>query len=225
VAVAEHLELDMPRPFHVAFQQYAVAAEGVARLALAGFEVGGEFVAAAHDTHALAAAAMGGLDHQRKANAFGFPGEQGRILVFAGIAGNHRYLVFLHQDLGAGLGAHLAHRCGTGADEDQSGGFDRVGEIGVFGKKAITRMDGLGAALLRHVEDHVTAQVGIGRTRTADRPGFVGEANVLGGGVRLGIHRDGRDAQAAAGADHAAGDLAAIGYQYLGKQSLHGSPS
>ena len=72
VRVAEHLDLDVARMLDVAFQQHAIAAEGVRRLALAALQARREFFRAAHDAHALAAAAMRSLDHQRIADAIGF---------------------------------------------------------------------------------------------------------------------------------------------------------
>src|SRR3546814_11946340 len=42
--VSEHLDLDMARGLDVAFEQYAVAAEGALRLALAAFQAGQELV-------------------------------------------------------------------------------------------------------------------------------------------------------------------------------------
>ena len=83
-------------------------------------------------------------------------------------------------------------------------------------------MDGLRACSFRNLDDRVAAQIRFIRTRPADRPGFVGKAYVLRVPVGLGIHRDGVDAEPAAGADHAAGDLAAIGDQYAFE---HYSPS
>ena len=76
VRIAEDLDLDVPRLLDVAFEQHAITAEGVARLALAAFEVRQEFGAGAHDAHALAAAAMRGLDHQRIADRVGFALQQ-----------------------------------------------------------------------------------------------------------------------------------------------------
>ncbi len=66
VRVAEHLELDVARALDVAFEQHAIATECVLRFAAAAVEIRGEFARGAHDAHALAAAAVRGLDHQRK---------------------------------------------------------------------------------------------------------------------------------------------------------------
>jgi hypothetical protein len=88
VRVAEDLDFDMARVVHVALEQHAVAAEGIARLALAGLEVGHELVEHAHDAHALAAAAVRGLDHQREADPGRFARQHIGRLVRAGIAGH-----------------------------------------------------------------------------------------------------------------------------------------
>ena len=74
-------------------------------------------------------------------------------------------------------------------------------------------MDCLGAAAQRHLDDCVAAQVGIGRARSADRMGDVGLAHVLRGRVGFRVDGDGPDAEAAATADHATGDFAAVGDQ------------
>src|SRR5690606_22328987 len=56
MAVGEHLDLDMPRRAYIALQQHAVAAEGIARLALAALQRSDEVLRRVHHAHALAAA-------------------------------------------------------------------------------------------------------------------------------------------------------------------------
>ena len=212
----------MPRCFDVAFEQDAVAAEGVLRLALAGLQRGRKLLGLAHDAHALAAAAVRGLDHQRKTDALRFAREQGSILVLAGVARHHGHAVAGHQFLGAGFGSHLAHRCSGWADKGDAGVGHRFGKVGVLGKKTVAGMDRLRAAFLRDFDDGVAAQIRIRRPRAADGVGNIGLAHVLCGRVGLRIHRDRLDAQTPARAHHAAGDFAAIGDQHAGK---HHSPS
>ncbi len=69
---------------------------------------------------------------------------------------------------------------------------DRVGDLG-------------GADDRGHVE------VGLGRGRTADADGLVGEQHVLQIVVDRGVHRDGLDAHFAAGAQDSQSDFAAVG--------------
>ena len=213
--VAEDLDLDVPRLLDVAFQQHAIAAEGVARLALAAFQIRQELVGVAHDAHALAAAAVRGLDHQRITDGVGFAMQQRRRLILAGVARHHRHARGLHQFLGAGLAAHLAHRRRFRADEDDAGRFHGVGELRVLAEEAVARMDRLRAGGLRHFKDDIAAQIAFLRTRRADVPRFVGQAHVLRVGVGVGIHRDGADTQPPAGADDPACDFAAVGDEDL----------
>ena len=222
VAVAEHLHFDVARLADVALDQHAVAAEGAGRFALARLQRRGEAGAVVHDAHALAAAAVRGLDHLRVADAVGFALQVRRVLVFAGVAGHHGHAAFGHQLLGAGLAAHLAHGRGPGPDEHQARGFDGFGEVGVLGEEAVARVDGLGTGLLRHLKDGVAAQVAVLRPRPADRPGFVGQAGVAGADVGLRVNGHRADAQPAAGADDPAGDFAAVGDQYFIEHFLFG---
>ncbi len=104
LAVAEYLELDMPRMLDVPFEDHARVAEGIRRFALGRGERLGEAGRVAHDTHALAAAARGGLDH-----ASGNPvlaasaARMRRLLVFPVVARHQRHGVFFHQRLRGGL--------------------------------------------------------------------------------------------------------------------------
>ena len=74
-------------------------------------------------------------------------------------------------------------------------------------------MDGVGAGLLRGVEDAIDAQVALARRRGTDRHGVVGVDDVERGTVGVGVNGDGGIAELAAGADHAHGDLAAVGHE------------
>ena len=213
VRIGEHLDLDVARRRHVALQQHAVAAEGVGGLALAAFQLGDEVLQPVHHAHALAAATVGGLDHQREADARGFAGQRVRRLVLAGIAGDDGHARGRHQFLRTGLAAHLAHRRARGPDEHQAGRGDGIGEVGVLRQEAVAGMDGLRTGFPGRRDDGVAAQVAVRRARPADQVGLVGLAYVLGIGVRLGVHRDGADAESTAGTDDTAGDLAAVGDQ------------
>ncbi|KAG1319912.1 hypothetical protein G6F63_014509 [Rhizopus arrhizus] len=75
------------------------------------------------------------------------------------------------------------------------------------------------------VEKGIAAQVAFACGGRADVDGFVGQAHVARVAVGIGIHRHGGDAEAAAGRDDAAGDLATVGDQDFGEHGngLHGS--
>ena len=109
------------------------------------------------------------------------------------------------------LRAHRADRRGRRADPDQPGVHDRSSEVGVLGEEAVARVDGVGARALRGLDDRRRRA---GRTPRAWRPparprvGLAHERRVR---VGLRVHRDRRDAELAAGAEDAPGDLAAVG--------------
>jgi hypothetical protein len=71
-------------------------------------------------------------------------------------------------------------------------------------------MDRFGAAPACRVEDRIASKVTLLRPRTADRDRDVGEPRVLRARIGLRVDRDGLNAESPAGADHAAGDLAAV---------------
>jgi hypothetical protein len=72
VRVGEDLDLDVARLLDIALSSTRSRPEGVACFSLAAFEIRSEFGTRTHDAHALAAAAVGGLDHQRIADGVGF---------------------------------------------------------------------------------------------------------------------------------------------------------
>ena len=217
--VAEDLDLDMARALDIALQQHPILAESAARLALAGFQCGLKFGCGSDHTHALAAAAVGRLDHQRKTHALGFAREQRGVLIFARVARHHRHAGRAHQVLGTGLAAHLAHRGGAGAHPDQSGRDHGIGKFGVLAEESEAWMDGLGTGSQRSLDDPVSAQVRIRRRRSTDPATFVGQAHMLRTRIGIGIDRNRGNAQMAAGALDTAGDLTAIGNQELGEHA------
>ena len=69
--------------------------------------------------------------------------------------------------------------------------------------------------LLGRVEDLGDVEVALARRRRPDGIRLVGGAHVEGGAIGVGVDGDGGDAELAAGAHHAHGDLAAVGDQDL----------
>ena len=122
----------------------------------------------------------------------------------------------LHQRARRGLAAHGADRRRRRPDERRARRRDRLGEIGVLRQEAVARVNRVRARLLDRVDNLVGAQVALARRRRPDRDRLVGEPHVHRGGVRVRVHRDGAQIELAAGADHPAGDLAAVGDQDLG---------
>ena len=74
-------------------------------------------------------------------------------------------------------------------------------------------MDRLGTAAPRGIDDAWYGEIAVAGWRCADAHCTIGRLHVQRVGIRIGVHRDGGDAQASRGADDAAGDLAAVGDQ------------
>ena len=74
-------------------------------------------------------------------------------------------------------------------------------------------MDRVDLRLAGDVEDLVDVEVALGGCGRAEQVGLVSETDVRGVAIHLGVDRDRAHAQLLAGADHADGDLAAVGDQ------------
>ena len=91
----------------------------------------------ADDPHSAPASAGRRFDDQREAD-------------LVGLAGRHHRDTGLGRDpLGLELVAAQPERLGARADEDEAGGVDGLGEVGVLGQEAIAGVDRVGAGLLR----------------------------------------------------------------------------
>jgi hypothetical protein len=81
---------------------------------------------------------------------------------------------------------------------------------------------GVGAGPTGDVEQLRDVEVGVGRAHAVERVRLVGEADVQGFAVRVGVDGDGGDRGVRTGASDADGDLAAVGDEDLGDEG-HGS--
>ena len=128
-------------------------------------------------------------------------------------AGHDRNAEPLGGALGLDLVAHDADMLGRRADEGDVVGGQDVGELGVLRQEAVARMDGVGAGDLAGGDDLVDVEIGVARRRRADADAFVGEPDMHGVGVGGRMHHHRLDAELLGGAQHAKGDLAAVGDQ------------
>ncbi len=215
LAIAQNLDLDMPRLGDEFLEEHPIVAEGRAGFASRALECLAQVALAERDAHALAAAARGRLDHHREADRLRNARRQLRLPDRFGVSRDDADPGLLREPLGFDLVAHQPDRAGRRADEGDALGLERFGEDRVLGQKAVAGVDRLGAAAARGGDDRVDPEVALGRRWRANRDRLVGHAHVRRVEVRLRADRHGRDAQPAAGPDHPAGDLAAIGDQDL----------
>ncbi|MDT4831994.1 hypothetical protein FQZ97_655290 [compost metagenome] len=218
LAVAQHLDFDMPGILDQAFDIELAAAEGRARLGLAALEGLFQLRRFAHRAHAAPAAAGQGLEHDRAAF------QQGASLVQAAgavAAVGQRQAATGRQLAGAGLVAEQIQGLGSGADETDAGRLALAGEAGVLAEEAIAGVHRVAAVRAGDLHQLRAVQVGR-RAASRERHRKVGLAQVQGVGVVLGEHRDTADPQLGGGAGDADGDLATVGDQQLGDGAVHG---
>src|SRR5262245_8008512 len=128
VLVAEHLDLDMARLLDIFFDEDAIVAEARLGLAPRRGKALANFLGVVGDAHALAAAAGGGLDHDRIADLLGDLDRLLRIFDNAEMAGNGRDLGLGGELLRLDLVAHRLDRLHVRPDENDAGLVERAGE-------------------------------------------------------------------------------------------------
>ena len=214
--VGDDLRLDVARLVQVALDEALAAAERGDGLAGGGLEQLGDLLEGAGHLHAAAATAEGGLDRDGHAVLLGERDDLVGVLDGVGRAGNQ-------GGLGAGgdvacgdLVAEVADRLGAGADPDQPGVDDGLGEFGVLREEAVAGVDRVGAGLLGGVEQLLEHQVGLGGGLAAEGERLVGEPDVGCVGVGFGIDRHARKAGVLGCPDDPDRDLPAIGDEHLG---------
>ncbi len=111
------------------------------------------------------------------------------------------------------LEAEYAQLLGRWPDEGDTGVFTGLGKRGVFGEKAVARMNGSGTAGFGDGEDLVHRQISSRCAAFAQAVGFVGLHQVQACGVGFGIHRHTFHLQGAQGPQDTAGNGATVGDQ------------
>jgi hypothetical protein len=213
VGVPQDLDFDVPGLDDELLDEDAVVAEGAFGLRPAGEEALVDLLVVAGKAQPLAAAAGGGLDHHGVAD---LPGDHdGTVGRFDGVVvpGDGVDPRLPGEPLGGDLVAQEGHGVMLGADEGNPFLLEAPGELLVLGEEAVARVDGLGARALAGGEEVVDHQVGFPGRRRADADRLVGQHDVAGVPVGLGVDGHGPDAHLAGGPDDAAGDLAAVGNQ------------
>src|SRR2546430_1416382 len=197
VLVRKQLDLHMPGTLEVALEEDGLVAECSLGLAARRGDGVRELPGLANDSHSASTTACGRLDHQWKADLVGLA------------RGQHRNLGRRGRALRLELVAAAAQRVGSGADEDEPRGLDRLGEVRVLGEEPVAGMDRVGARLLRGPDVLLGVEV------ARDLDGLVGLARMQRALVVRRDGGDGRDPFGRAGAEDPDGDLAAVGYEEL----------
>ena len=192
-------------------------AKGGQRLGAAAFVGLRQLRGLSHQAHAAPAAAGHGLEHHAGlwvARALlgkeGFDGGQ----VGRGRAGQQRHAVRGGQCAGLRLVAKQRQLRGRGADEAEAGIGTRLRKVGALAQEAVARVHRIAAQRLRGGHDGGDVQVG-GRAGGGQRHGLVGQRGVQCARVVLREHGHGGDAEVLCRADHAHGDLPAVGNEQL----------
>ncbi|OQA04042.1 MAG: hypothetical protein BWY69_00128 [Planctomycetes bacterium ADurb.Bin401] len=225
VRVGNHLRLDVARPVEKLLDEALAATEGRDGLARRRLVEVGHFVHAPRDLHAAAAATECCLDDDGQAVLLGERQHLGHVLDRPGGAGDQRRADF-QRDLAR---LHLVAQRGDGGrwrpDPGQAGSDDGACEACVLGQEAVARMHRIGAGDLAGGEQRRNAEIAVLGGRWPDADALVGEAHMHRIGIGRGMHGNGRDAEFLAGAQHAQGDLAAVGNQDFVKHRARPSVS
>jgi hypothetical protein len=119
------------------------------------------------------------------------------------------------REPGADLVAHRLDGTRRRSDEGRTGGGDRSGERRVLGEEPVSRMHRVGTATGEDIQDGSAHEVALGRGLAAQGVGLVGETDMKRIAVELGVDRDRRNLELAAGPDDPYGDLTAVGDEHL----------
>jgi hypothetical protein len=196
-----NLDFDVARLLDELLDEDAVVTEAVARLVAAGGKALERFLVVVGHAQPLAAAAGTGLDHDRIADATRdldrLLGRLDRVVP----ARDGVDTRFLGQFFGGDFVAHGGDGVVLRADEDQPFFLDAAGELLVFGQETVARVNGLGSRGLGRGNDFVGDQVALAAGGRPEQHGLVGQTDMAGFTIRLGVHRDGGDAHLTRGRD------------------------
>ncbi|MDT4842924.1 hypothetical protein FQZ97_768390 [compost metagenome] len=222
VFIAQHLDFDMAGRQDRLLQDQLIRAEGPQRFGTGQRQRLRQRRVVMRQPHAAAAAARGRLQQHWIPDG-ARPRRQIPVVGDALRAGHRGHVGALQRLLGARLVAHQGDDLGWRPHERQAGFRHGTGELGVLGQKAVARMHCLGATLAAGAENglHI-AVAGMGR-RGADMHRQVGLPDMTGLRVRVRVHRDRSQAQAARRPDHPQRDFSPVGDEQ-GIESHHVHP-
>ena len=131
-------------------------------------------------------------------------------LIVRRFAGHDRDAGGLHQTARFDLRSHLRDDARRRADKCQPGPLAGGSELGIFGEEPVSGMNGVGAAVLRGIQNARDRKIATGGRRGSDRHGTVGGGRMWSVSVGVGIHSDAFDRELATRARNAQRNLAAV---------------
>ncbi len=218
-AVTKYLYLDMAGPLDKFLQEHPAVGEVAFPQAAHAVVMGPQFVGVVAEFHADTATAGGGLEHHRVADIPG-GGDGGVNRIEQSASRQQRHTGLFRQGPGSVLKAKGFHLLGSRAQEHHPGGLAAPGKTGVLAEKPVARMHRAGAAFLHHRKQLVLVEIGIGRPPFPQRPCLVGQGDVAGACIGLGIDGDTGDAHCFQGPDDADRNGTAVGDQYFTKHKF-----
>ena len=174
VLIAEDLHFDVPRRGDEFLGIDRAVAEERLRLAGDAIERRSKIFLALDEPHSFPAAAGRGFDHDREAGVARERLDLIERFHRFGQPRHDRHARGLHPLPRLGLRSHRVDRFGRRADEEDAGIAAGAREARVLREEAVAGMNGVGAGLLRGVEDAIDAQVALARRRGPDRHRLVG---------------------------------------------------
>ncbi len=209
VLVGHHLDLDVMTGGEVALAEHGRIAEGRLRFAACGLHLPGQRRQVVDHPHAAAAATGRGLDQHRQ-----LVGGDGVGIEFL----EHRDARGRHHLLRLDLGAHCGDRGHRRTYPREPGIDHRGGELSVLREESVSGVDCVGTGRLCGGDQLGRVEVALGAFQS--HPG-VRLGDVRRRRVGIGVNGDRADAELAAGVEHSASDLAAIGNQDFGDHQVH----
>ncbi len=214
VLICQYLDLDMPRPLDIAFDVNRAVLECRESLGLCQTRAGWPSSSSVRTIRIPrppppAAALM------ITGNPIFFAEYLCLVSGFDRIraAGQNRNAGRGHRPSCLDLIAHHADHIRSRPDEFDVAVFADLGEGLGFGKKAISRMDGVDVSDLGRTDDRGNIQIALGRRRRSDAYSLIGISDMQSFAISLGMHGDGLYPHLLARPNDPARDLATIGYQ------------
>ena len=211
VRVAENLNFNVARPVDVLFEIKARVAERVQRFRSGVAPRAGHLRIRRDQAHAFPASARHRFQQHGIAKLARDFSCVAQIFDWILGPGNHGHAGPGGKLAGGGFRSQALHRFGGRADEGDVVCGASPREFGIFGEESIPGMQRVTPGAARGFHQLVDAQIAFARGSGAYPVGFIGEANMQRGAVRVAKNGGGSDAHLAASSRDPHGDFPAIG--------------